>query len=270
MSDGSFPGGGVFVLSGGKATRLAGSPVASFGVAWQNGTLYVSALSKLLAWSGWNGTTFTHQKVIYTASKRFPGFNGLAFGPNGRLYVGVDVGQTNDHGPPTAPYQYDILSFTAAGKNLNVVAKGIRQPWQFAFPTGSSSPFVSNLGQDKGATNPPDFLLRVSQGDNFGFPTCNWVKVSACTRFTKPLRFFAPHSDVMGLAIIGNKLYMSEYGVGTHPRVISMPLAGGPVKPVVTGFSSNIVGLGTYAGWLYIGQPATGASNPGYVFRAKP
>jgi len=51
-----------------------------------------AATVKLLAWSGWNGTKFTRQKAIYTAPKGVQGFNGLAFGPDGRLYVGVDLG----------------------------------------------------------------------------------------------------------------------------------------------------------------------------------
>ncbi|MBV8987045.1 MAG: hypothetical protein JO372_00655, partial [Solirubrobacterales bacterium] len=57
-------------------------------------------------------------------------FNGLAFGADGRLYVGVDVGLTNDHGPKKS-LRYDILRFNAAGKNMKVFATGIRQPWQF-------------------------------------------------------------------------------------------------------------------------------------------
>ena len=71
----------------------------------------------------------------------------------------------NDHGPATlSPHLYDILSFNANGKGLKVFASGIRQPWQMAFPKGSSSPFVSDLGQDSGAKNPPDFILRVHEG----------------------------------------------------------------------------------------------------------
>src|SRR5205807_2468341 len=81
------------------------------GRAWRKGTLYVSALNTLLAWSGWNGSTFAKQKVLYKGPKKFTGFNGLGFGADGRLYVGVSLGNTGDHGPPTTPYGYDMLSF---------------------------------------------------------------------------------------------------------------------------------------------------------------
>jgi hypothetical protein len=271
----SAPGiGGVYVISNGKATRLPGSPVFSYGVVWRKGTLYVSGVNQLLAWSGWNGTTFTNQRTLYKAPKGFPGFNGLAFGANGRLYAGVDVGQPPaDHGPATAPYQYDILSFTAQGKGLKVVATGLRQPWQFAFPKGSSSPFVSDLGQDQPAAianKSPDFLLRVRKGDAYGFPSCNWVSKKACKGYAKPYRFFVPHTDVMGLGILGKRLYMSEFGVSTAPRVVSMPLHGGAVKPFATGFTANVVGLGVNNGWVYVAQTAASATALGYIFRIKP
>jgi glucose/arabinose dehydrogenase len=278
VSDGTLPppGGGVYVIDKGKARLLPGSPVASLGVTWHKGTLYVSALTTLQAWSGWDGTKFTKQRTIYTAPKGFPGFNGIAFGADGRLYAGVDVGQTNDHGPATAPYQYDILSFTAGGKGLKVVAKGIRQPWQFAFSKGSSSPFVSDLGQDKPASvagKVPDFVLRVRKGDNYGFPKCNWVSKKACKHFSKPLQFFAPHADVGGLGILGNRLYISEFGFVRAPRVVSMPLTGGRPTPFATHFAGAIVGLGVHDGWVYVGQladPTNPTAHPGLIYRLKP
>jgi glucose/arabinose dehydrogenase len=271
--------GGVYLLKGGQATKLAGSPFFVAGVAWSKGTLYVSggnitgphsAKWQLWAWSGWNGTTFTKQKAIYTAPKKFDGFNGLAMGPDGRLYVGVDVGLTdgNDHGPARTPYVYSILSIKTSGKGLKVFATGMRQPWQLVFPKGSSSPFVSDLGQDKGAKNPPDFILRVKRGDNYGFPQCNWTAPKKCKGFTKPFQRFGPHTDPMGLAIIGKRLYVSSFlsttGKGPGGAVYSMPLTGGKLKPVLTGFVAPVVGLGAHAGWLYAGELT------GQVFRLKP
>jgi glucose/arabinose dehydrogenase len=274
------PNGGVFVLSGGTGKLISGSPAFVAGLAWRKGTLYVSGASitgphsatwQLLAWSGWNGTTFTKRKAIYTAPKTFAGFNGLAFGPDGRLYVGVDVGLTNgnDHGPAKTPYVYDILSIKPNGHGLKVFATGIRQPWQLAFPSGSSSPLVSDLGQDKGAKNPPDFVLRVHKGDNFGFPSCNWTTPSQCTGFTKPsFAQFAPHTDIMGLAIIGNRLYMTSFlgtgGKGPGGEVFWMPLKGGAAKPLVKGFVAPVVGLGAHGGSLYVGELT------GQVFRVTP
>ena len=140
------PNGGVFVLRGGAGTKIPGSPAFVAGLAWHDGSLYISGATptgpkaarwQLLRWSGWNGTTFTKRKVIYTAPKKFQGFNGLGFGANGRLYVGVDVGlsNNNDHGPASlSPYLYDILSLNPNSKDLKVFASGIRNRGRWSFP----------------------------------------------------------------------------------------------------------------------------------------
>jgi glucose/arabinose dehydrogenase len=264
------PNGGVNVLKGGKASILAGSPAFVAGLTWHKGALYVSGgvpTSKTAAtwtiqkWSGWNGTSFAKRTVLYTAPKGFQGFNGIAFGPDGRLYVGADVGllNGNDHGPASrSPYLYDILSLNASGKGLKVFASGIRQPWQFVFPTGSKNPLVSDLGPDAGAKNPLDAVLKVSAGDNYGFPTCIHTTTTACGSFAKPFKTFAPHTDIMGLAIIGKTLYMTSFagvgGKGPGGEVLSMPLAGGKVTPVLTGFVAPTVGLGANGNTLYVGE----------------
>lgn len=275
-SESGPPNGGVFVLGKGTATKLPNSPNFVGGLAWRGGTLYISSASltksgmksRLLAWSGWNGSSFAKRRVLYTAPKGFDGFNGLAFGADGRLYVGVDVGLTdnNDHGAAKTPYVYDIVSMKPNGKGLKVFATGMRQPWQLAFPRGSSSPFVSDLGQDKGAKNPPDFLLRVRQGDNYGFPHCTWTHVKQCKGYAKPFKMFSPHTDVMGVGIIGKRLYLSEFlgNGGKSGLVVSLPMSGGTPKTLVTGFVAPVVGLGVHAGWLYIGELT------GQVFRVRP
>jgi glucose/arabinose dehydrogenase len=282
VSDGTTPpqkGGGVYVLRGGKAVLVPGSPLLAFGITFRKGTLYVSGatvgakgpVGQLYAWSGWNGVTFTKQKTLYTAP---PGIvlNGLAFGADGRLYAGVDVGLTNDHGPKKG-LLYDILSFDAAGNGMKVFATRMRQPWQLAFPAGSSSPFVTVLGQDKPASiqkKVPDFILRVRAGQDYGFPTCNWVVAAACTKFATPFKFLAPHTDPGGLGIIGNRLYLSEFGFVRTAKVESIPLTGGALKTLLTGFKGEaLIGLGTHSGWVYVGEPAT-APGTGRVFRVKP
>ncbi len=278
-SSGPPAGGGVYLLKGGAGTLIPGSPQFVAGLAWHRGALYVSGGSitgptsakwQIQKWTGWNGHTFTHRKAIYTAPKKFQGFNGLAFGADGRLYVGVDVGllNGNDHGPAKTPYVYDILSMKANGKGFKVFATGIRQPWQLAFPKGSSSPYVSDLGQDKGAKNPPDFVLRVKQGDNYGFPRCTWIVASKCKGFAKPFQKFGPHTDIMGMVIIGKRLYMTSFlgpkGKGPGGEVLSMPLSGGRAKAVVKGFVAPTVGLGSHGGSLYVGELT------GQVFKVTP
>ncbi|HEX3979225.1 MAG TPA: hypothetical protein VHW96_23340 [Solirubrobacteraceae bacterium] len=261
--------GGVFVLKHGTGVKIAHSPKFVSGVAFHDGALYVAggsftgpttATFAIQKWTGWNTArnTFAKQTVVYTAPKGLQGFNGLAFGPDGRLYVGVDVGlfNGNDHGPAKTPFVYDILSMKPNGRGLRVFARGMRQPWQMAFAPGSKDPLVSDLGEDKRAANAPDFILKVHQGDNFGFPRCNWTKPTACKGDAKPFQTFAPHTDIMGMAIIGSRLYVTSFlgTTGKAGEVFSIPLSGGRLTPVLTGFVAPTVGLGAHGKTLYVGE----------------
>jgi len=278
-----LPNGGLYVLKSGKATKVSTALAFVAGQEFHAGTLYVSGVTigssgpefQILALKGWNGSTFTSQGPIYTAPKGFQGFNGLAFGADGRLYVGVDVGllDNNDHGPAsTSPYLYDILSMNTSGGDVKVFASGIRQPWQMAFPAGSDSPFVSDLGQDAAVKNPPDFLLRVKAGQDYGFPKCNSTKASACKGFAKPLKLFPPHTDVGGVVIIGKTVYLSEFGFAAPLRpaaVASLPISGtGSPKLLVDDVPKGyqIIGLGENAGYLYLGVTN---QKSGSVYRVK-
>src|SRR5579875_3382598 len=238
-SEGSGPpNGGVYVLQRhAKARKLHSAFKFVAGMVWHHDALYISGGRivngqvqwVLMRWSNWNGTTLTHRKLLYTAPKKFQGFNGIGFGANGRLYVGVDVGllNGNDHGPRnTSPFVYDILTFDANGSHRSVFARGIRQPWQFAFAKGSNSPYVTDLGQDSGAKNPPDFLLHVRKGQDYGFPHCNHTAAKPCAGFAKPFRTFSPHTDLMGIALHKSTFYMTSFlgTTGKAGEVLTMGL----------------------------------------------
>ncbi len=269
-SEGSAPpNGGVYALEHGTAVKIPSAFKFVAGVAWHCNKLYVSGATlvggrpswRLAAWSGWNGSTFTVRKTLYVAGGKFDGFNGIGFGANGRLYVGVDVGLTdgNDHGPAsTSPYLYDILTFRANGKDLRVFATGIRQPWQFAFRPWSNAPFVTDLGQDSGAKNPPDFILHVHAGDNYGFPKCNHTVAANCQGFAKPFRSFAPHTDLMGIAVHCGTFYLTSFagkgGKGPGGEVFTLGLHSHALKPLLTGFVAPTVGLGLHHGYVYVGE----------------
>jgi glucose/arabinose dehydrogenase len=272
------PNGGVYVLEHGTARKIPSRLKFVAGVAWHHNKLYISGAVlahgrpswRLISWSGWNGRTFTVRKTLFVAGKKFDGFNGIGFGANGRLYVGVDVGLTdgNDHGPAsTSPHVYQILTFRANGTHERVFAKGIRQPWQLAFRPGSNAPFVTDLGQDSGAKNPPDFVLHVHAGDNYGFPKCNHTVPKKCRGFTKPFRRFRPHTDLMGIAVHSRTLYLTSFlgrgGKGPGGEVFTLGLHSHVLKPLLKGFVAPTVGLGVHCGYVYVGELT------GQVFRVK-
>ena len=281
----TLPDGGVDIIANGTATTVPNGPIFVGGMAWHHGALYLSdaylvgraPVFRIERWSGFTGTDFSVRKVLYTAPKRFEGFNGIAFAPGGRLLVGVDLGllNHNDHGPAsTSPFVYDILSMRPNGTHVNVFAKGIRQPWQMAFAPGARAPFVSDLGQDGpkaiAKLGPPDFVLKVHRGDNYGFPACNRVKGhSRCTGDAKPFKMFSPHTDIMGLAVMRHTLYMGSFlgATGKGGALYKMSIHGGKVKPVVTGFPAATDALASHGGVLYVGGSSKAG---GVVYQVKP
>ena len=256
--------GGVFVLKNGTATNLPGSPKMVFGVVWHRGTLYVSALDRILAWSKWNGKKFKHKRIVYKANlKHFSGFTGLAY-RDGRLYTGGSFGDANEFKRlKSHPYDHTYLSLKTSGKGgLKIVSRGLRQPWQSTFVKGHARPYLTVLSQDNINPAPPDFIVRPAPGLDFGFPKCTRLVAAACKGFAKPFASFPEHTSPMGISPIGQRLYFAEFG----PMVVASLSAngGGTPKTFLSGYVAPVVALGTHKGWVYSGD-VTGA-----VYRAKP
>jgi glucose/arabinose dehydrogenase len=247
--------GGVFVLKGGKAVAVPGSPAHVMGLAAAGSSLYLSNGMQILRWSGWNGTKFTSSKVIANGPKGFSGFNGVAFA-GGKLYAGISLGgaKTADFKAGATPMANQVVSVNLASGKLTTVAKGLRQPWQFTTVGGTT--LVSDLGQENlGKKLPPDFVVAVKPGTDYGFPSCP-AKASACSKFDRPWATFPAHSSPMGLGSLGGKVYVALFGgTGKGPEVVSLPASGGSkLTPVLVGFKAPVVALATHGGKLYAGD----------------
>jgi glucose/arabinose dehydrogenase len=242
--------GGVYLLAGGKAIRVPGSPKHVFGLAAAKNTLYLSTSERLLAWSGWDGTRFQKTRVIRT---HFPtgNFRGPAVGPDGLIYVGADTFLP----PPTPTSSSSFVSVDPATGSTNVIATGMRQPWQPLFLPGHALPLVSDLNQDDlGPKRPRDYLLAITRGANYGFPTCP-ANPKACANYTQPLVRFPAHSSPMGLGYLNGKVYVALYGgLGKGPVVVSMPPTGGKTTLVMSRFPAPVIALGIAGGNLYTGD----------------
>ena len=254
--------GGVYILGGGKAIRVPGSPKHVYGLAATKKTLYLSTSQALIAWSGWNGTRFRKTRVVRTPDG-YGSFRGPAVGPEGLIYVGAATDA--DPRPPTANSSDSFVSVDPVTGSTSVIASGIRQPWQPLFLPGHALPLVSALNQDDlGPNRPRDYLLAIERGANYGFPTCP-ATPSTCANYTQPLVQFPAHSSPMGLGYLNGKLYVALYGgLGKGPVVVSMPPSGGAPTPVLSGFPAPVIALGTAGGNLYTGDQS------GVIYRVTP
>ena len=255
--------GGVYVLGGGKAIRVPGSPKHVYGIAAAKNTLYLSIGQALLAWSGWNGERFQKTRVIRTPDG-YGTFKGPAVGPDGLIYVGAEP-DPRPSSPPTPSTSASFVSVDPATGSARVIASGIRQPWMPLFLPGHALPLVSALNQDDlGPKRPLDYLLAIKRGANYGFPTCPKTP-STCVNYDQPLVKLPPHSSPMGLGYLNGKLYVALYGgLGKGPVVVSMPPSGGTPTPFVSGFPARVIALGTVGGNLYMGDQS------GVIYRVTP
>jgi glucose/arabinose dehydrogenase len=254
--------GGVYVLGGGKAIRVPGSPKHVFGLAAAKNTLYVSNSQALLAWSGWNGRRFRKTRVVRTPVN-YGSFKGPAVGPDGLIYVGADP--RSEPRPPTASTSDAFVSVDPATGTTSVIATGIRQPWMAVFLPGRALPLVSALNQDDlGPKRPLDYLLAITRGANYGFPICP-ATPGTCANYTQPFVKFPAHSSPMGLGYLNGKLYVALYGgLGKGPVVVSMPPSGGTPTPFLSGFPAGVIALGTAGGNIYAGDQS------GVIYRVRP
>jgi glucose/arabinose dehydrogenase len=257
--------GGVFRIRKGQAGRLRNAPRTVAGIAWRKGTrkLYVSAKRRIVVMSRWNGHRFLRSRTIYRGPQGFTEFSGLAFGPDGRLYSGVTLNDTTDEKPDNGPFARSVVSMKPNGTDIQVVAKGLRQPWQLTFVKNHADPFVSVLADER-TPAPPDWIVNAKPGQDYGYPTCTQAAKPPCRTFAKPIALLDDHASPMGISPIGQTLYVALFGgLGQGPVVVSMNTAGKQITPFLSGYAAPVLAVGTRGGHVYTGD-LTGA-----IYRVK-
>jgi glucose/arabinose dehydrogenase len=252
--------GGVYLLAGGKAIKVHGSPHHVFGIAATKDTLYLSTSQALIAWSDWNGTRFKNARIIKTPP--FYGqFREPAIGPDGLIYVGG----VNWGFPPPANANSSLFAVNPATGGAETIASGIRQPWQPLFVPGRALPLLSILNEEGlGPKWPPDYIAAIKRGDNYGFPFCPRHR-KTCAAYTQPLVTLPAHSSPMGLAYLNGKVWIALYGgLGKGPVIAWMRPKGGKLTPFVSGFPAGVIALGAVGRYLYAGDQS------GAIYRVAP
>ncbi len=186
------------------------------GLAFHDGKTYISDAGRIsiLTDSDGDGKLDTIQPIVEglpTWKHTFHSNNGIAFGPDNKLYVGV--GATTDHGPLQDKYEASILRMNPDGSDLEVFATGFRNPYDLTFSpkgelfTADNSP---DEPDDTLAYLPPEELDLVQQGKNYGFPYV-YGMAGAVGDYTGPVNDFYTSSASSGLVYYSATQFPPEY-----------------------------------------------------------
>ncbi len=184
------------------------------GVAYRGGSLYVSAVSRIVRIDQVDGD-LDRVPAPVVVTDRFPtethhGWKFIAFGPDGDLYVPVgapcNVCERDDD------RYYNLQKIRADGSGRSVVAKGIRNSVGFDWNPADGSLWFTNNGRDLLGDDVPDDTLnrvaaRSATAPNFGFPYCHQGNVAdpefgskkPCSAFTAPAARLGPHVASIGM-----------------------------------------------------------------------
>ncbi|SDQ75385.1 hypothetical protein SAMN05443245_2629 [Paraburkholderia fungorum] len=245
------------------------------GVAWRDGALYVSAVSKILRFDAIDTHLNDPPKpavVIDTLpTETHHGWKFIAFGPDGKLYV--------PQGAPCNVCLKDRNKFGMIGRmdpdgsHYEVVARGIRNSVGFAWhPVTHEIWFTDNGRDEMGDDVPNDKLNRASRaGMDFGFPYCHggdtpdpeFGKDHPCSAFTPPVVKLGAHVAALGMrfytgamfpAAYKNNIFIAEHGSWNRSKKV-----GFRVVRVITDPDGGNAHQEVFAeGWLQPGENVWG------------
>lgn len=137
--------------------------------------------------------------------------DNLEFGPDGFLYVGV--GSTCDACDDTHPRAATILRFNIDTGEGEIVATGLRNPFDIAFHPETGDLFATDNGRDDlGMDAPYEELNHVVQGGNYGYPGCwNESTQPGCEEAIPAVAFFEAHSSANGVDFYEGRRFPEEY-----------------------------------------------------------
>jgi glucose/arabinose dehydrogenase len=200
--------------------------------------------------------------------------------PNGDFLLGV--GSTCDVCNEADSRSATVLRFHSDWSYAGVVVRGSRNPFGLALRTSTGDAYVTINGQDNLGSQPADHLLRVTDGEDAGWPRC-WPAYpdgslhGNCAGVAPPVAVFAAHSSADGIAFYDGAEFGSDYadnafvtewganvGGPVGRRVVRVVLSGsganerGQVSDFVTGFSHPLAITEAPDGGLLVGDYGTG------------
>lgn len=137
--------------------------------------------------------------------------DNLEFGPDGWLYMGL--GSTCDACDDPDPRSASILRFNVQTGESQVVATGMRNPFDVAFHPETGALFATDNGRDDlGMDAPFEELNHIVEGGDYGYPDCwNEQDQPGCENSIPPIASFESHSSANGVDFYDGESFPAEY-----------------------------------------------------------
>ncbi len=241
------------------------------GLAFRHGDLYVAETDRILRFRYDPKTLAARDAIVVVAG--LPGgahhwTRGIAFGPDGALYV--SVGSSCDICREADRRRASIVRYEADGSGERLFGTGLRNPVGLAVHPRSGTLWTTVNERDwRRGGAPPDYVTEVSQGGSYGWPDCYAERGRFmgdpelqdrrdCEGLTLPTFEVPAHSAPLGLAFYSGAAFPAPYReslfVAMHGSRPELPPAGYKLVRVVFrgGRPAGIEDFAT--GWLRHGR----------------
>jgi glucose/arabinose dehydrogenase len=193
------------------------------GVAFRDGDLYVSAVSRILRLRNIESRLKLPPRPE-VVSNAFPGdthhgWKFIAFGPDGKLYV--PVGAPCNICEPDPDRYAAITRLDVSSGKIEVMARGVRNTVGFDWQPQSGELWFTDNGRDwLGDDAPPDELNRLGQpGQHFGYPYCHGGTIAdpefgqarRCAEFVPPVQNLGAHVASLGMRFYTGTAFPARY-----------------------------------------------------------
>lgn len=250
-----------------KVRVIASGLQLPMGVAFHDGDLYISAVSRILVLRDIEHH-LDDPPAPQVITDRYPaethhGGKFIAFGPDGMLYV--PIGAPCNICEP-GPDHGKLTRIRPDGSGMRDVAHGIRNTVGFDWQPGTGRLWFTDNGRDlMGDDLPSDELNEITRaGEHFGYPYCHqgdtpdpeFGKGHACSDYTPPVLKLGAHVASLGMrfyegtqfpASYRGAIIIAEHGSWNRTRksgyrVMVVRLKGSKVvsyQPLIEGFEQD-------------------------------
>jgi len=194
------------------------------GLAWHDGMLYVSSRGQINTLRDTNGDGAADENKIIL-DKLFSldiqhSNNGIAFGPDGKLYIAIGGPRVGQLELKEKTYWYEgqtrddwqfagVLVADADGKNPKLFARGLRNPYAIAFGVDGKL-FATDNGDETIPVPEGDELNLVEAGADYGYPYFFGIP-PAWSDTRAPLLPFLVHSAPTGVTVYDAQMFPAEF-----------------------------------------------------------